>query len=428
MKLGIIGGSGLEKSNLLENLEEIDIGTPYGRPSSTIKKFLLNNTEIFMLSRHGHNHEITPTNVNNRANIHALKQLGCNYIIATTAVGSLREQIKPGDFVIANQFIDFTKSRNTTFFENFKEGIKHTSMAEPFSETLRQYLIESCEELNLRHHKIGSILTIEGPRFSTRAESYIFRKFAHVINMSTAPEAILANEAEIPYAVIAMSTDYDCWKKTEQPVTWEEIERVMKQNSGNVKKVLIKVIEKLSNQTLFSKDLQYIKNSIKSINNFPKPGIIYRDITSLMQNPEAMKKVINILVNRYKNKQIDIITGIESRGFIFGAILAEKLNISFVPIRKRGKLPRETESQEYDLEYGSDVIEIHKDAVKPGQKVLLIDDLLATGGTAEAAIKLIEKLNGEIIECTFVIELPDLNGKQKLGKYPVFSVVEFEGE
>lgn len=425
MKLGIIGGSGLEKSDLLENLEEVDIGTPYGKPSSTIKKGTIGDTEIFLLSRHGHNHEITPTNVNNRANIHALKQLGCNYILSTTAVGSLRDQIAPGDFVIANQFIDFTKSRNITFFDNFKEGIKHTSMAEPFSKTLRQYLIESCEELNLRHHKIGSILTIEGPRFSTRAESYMFRKFAHVINMSTAPEAILANEAEIKYAVIAMSTDYDCWKKTENPVTLEEIERVMKKNSNNVKKVLIKVIEKLIDKTIIKQDLDHIKNSIISIPNFPKPGIIYRDITSLMQNPKAMKKVIEIFVNQYKDKQIDIIAGIESRGFIFGAILAEKLNTSFVTIRKKGKLPRETESQEYELEYGTDKIEIHKDAIKPKQKVLLVDDLLATGGTSEAATKLIEKLGGEIVECAFVIELPELKGKEKLKKYSVFSIVEF---
>jgi len=213
MKIGIIGGSGLEKGDILQNIEELEINTPYGKPSSKIKKGILNGTEIYILSRHGINHEITPTNVNNKANIYALAQLGCEYIIATSAVGSLKESIKPGDFIIANQFIDFTKHRDITFFDDFKKGIKHTSLADPFSENLRQYLIDSCEELNLKNHKIGTIITIEGPRFSTRAESFMFKNFAHVINMSTAPEAILAKEAEVEYAVIAMSTDYDCWKK-----------------------------------------------------------------------------------------------------------------------------------------------------------------------------------------------------------------------
>ncbi len=428
MKIGIIGGSGLEKGDILQNLEELEVDTPYGAPSSKIKKGILKDIEIFILSRHGENHEITPTKVNNKANIHALSKLGCEYVIATTAVGSLRDRIEPGDFVIANQFIDFTKHRDTSFFEDFKQGIKHTSMAEPFSKFLRNYIIESCEELGLKHHKIGTILTIEGPRFSTRAESFMFQKFAHVINMSTAPEAILANEADIKYAVIAMSTDYDCWKKTEIPVTWNMVEERMKLNSENVKKLLIRVIEKISKQETSKRDIEIIKNSIKSIPNWPKPGIIFRDITSLMQDKEAMKKTIEILYNRYKDKQIEIVAGIESRGFIFGAILAEKLGCDFIPIRKKGKLPRETISEEYELEYGTDMVEIHRDAVKSGQKVLLVDDLIATGGTAQASCRLIEKLRGKLEECCFVIELTDLKGRDKLINWPVFSIVQFEGE
>ena len=138
MKIGIIGGSGLEKSNFLLSVEEIDIETPYGKTSSNIKKCVLNSTtEIYFLSRHGINHEITPTHVNNRANIYALAKLGCECILATTAVGSLRANIRPGNFVIANQFIDFTKNRKTTFFDDFKKGIKHTSLAEPFSSKLK---------------------------------------------------------------------------------------------------------------------------------------------------------------------------------------------------------------------------------------------------------------------------------------------------
>ena len=209
-KLGIIGGSGLEKSDILENIEEVEVETPYGNVK--LKKSSLHNIEIYLLSRHGENHEITPSRVNNQANIFALAKIGCKHVLATTAVGSLRDNIEPGDFVIVNQFMDFTKNRKTTFFEDFKQGVKHISMADPFSSFLRDYLIDTCTELNLKHHKIGTVLTIEGPRFSTRAESFFFKKHAHVINMSTAPEAILAREANLEYAVIAMSTDYDCWK------------------------------------------------------------------------------------------------------------------------------------------------------------------------------------------------------------------------
>lgn len=427
MKIGIIGGSGLEDSDLLQNVEEIEFETPYGKTSSTIKKGVLQNIEIYILLRHGPNHEITPSNVNNKANIYALAKLGCDYILATTAVGSLRSNIMPGDFVIANQFIDFTRHRQTTFFNEFKDGVKHTSLAEPFSDLLRQYLIESCEELNLRHSKIGTIFTIEGPRFSTRAESFMFQKFAHVINMSTAPEAILAREAGVEYAVIAMATDYDCWKKTEQPVTWEEIERVMKQNSGNVKRVLIKAIEKLSNQEPLKKDLEFIKSKIRTIPNFPKQGVMYRDVTTLFQDPNGIKKVVDIFYNKYKNNGVDIIAGIEARGFIIAGSLAERMGVSFVPIRKKGKLPHKTESQEYELEYGTDTVEIHRDAIQPGQRVLLIDDLIATGGTAQASCNLIEKLGGKIIGCGFLIDLPDLKGKEKISKYPIYSLVEFEG-
>ncbi len=251
MKIGIIGGSGLEKGDFLQNTEEVEVTTPYGNPSSKIKKGILNGTEIFILSRHGENHEITPTHVNNRTNIYALAKLGCTHILTTTAVGSLRNNIEPGDFVIANQFIDFTKHRPTTFYENFKDEIVHTNMSEPFSKDLRTHLIQTCEELNLKHHKIGTILTIEGPRFSTKAESFMFKQSAHIINMSTAPEAILANEAELEYATIAMVTDYDCWKKDAPPTTFEMIQQRMKQNSEKVKEILIKTIEKIANSKSF---------------------------------------------------------------------------------------------------------------------------------------------------------------------------------
>ncbi|MFC1682373.1 S-methyl-5'-thioadenosine phosphorylase [Nanoarchaeota archaeon] len=427
MKIGIIGGSGLEKGDVLRDVEEVAVETPYGMPSSVVKKGKLGDVEVYIISRHGLDHEITPSKVNNRANVLALKQLGCEFVLATTAVGSLRNNIQPGDFVIANQFIDFTKHRISTFYDDFLDGVKHTSMAEPFSDLLRSYLIESCFELGLNHHKIGTILTIEGPRFSTRAESFMFQKFAHVVNMSTAPEAVLAKEAGLEYAVVAMATDYDCWKKNEIPVSWEEIERVMNLNSENVKKILIKVIEKISSQDVSRKDIEFIRSSIRTIPHFPKTGIMFRDITTLLKNKEAMNKVVEVFVNRYRDEKIDVVCGIESRGFIFGAILAEKLGASFVPVRKPGKLPFETLRQDYKLEYGTDAVEIHKDAIVPGSNVLIVDDLLATGGTARATCDLIEKLGGKIIECAFVIELTDLNGREKLGR-EMFSVVGFGGE
>lgn len=428
IKVGIIGGSGLEKSDILENAEEIEIETPYGKPSAKIKKGFICGTEAYILSRHGENHEITPTNVNNRANIYALFKAGCRHILATTAVGSLKESIAPGDFVVANQFIDFTKHRKTSFFDDFSAGINHVSLAEPFSEKLRQYIIDSCDELGLRNHKIGTIVTIEGPRFSTRAESFMFREFAHVINMSTSPEAILAKEMGIDYAVIAMATDYDCWKKTEVPVTWEEVEKIMTRNSGNVKNVLTKVMQKISEGEFANRDMEIIKNKIRTIPHFPKKGVMFRDITTLFKDPEGMKKTFDIFYNRYKNKKIDVVVGIESRGFVVAGILAEKLGVGFVPVRKKGKLPGEKESQEYELEYGVDTVEIHTDSIRKGQKVLLVDDLIATGGTALASCQLIEKIGGEIIECCFIIELPDLNGRKKLAKYHAFSIVKFYGE
>ncbi len=254
MKIGIIGGSGLEKADVIQNLKDITVETPYG--DSKLKKGSLYGEEIYIISRHGENHEITPTHVNNRANIYALGKLGCKYILATTAVGSLQRWAEPGDFVIADQFIDFTKYRKTTFFEDFNKGVEHTSLADPFSEELRRYIIESCKDLELKSHPYGTIATIEGPRFSTRAESKMFRQFADVINMSTAPEAALAKEAGLEYAVIAMTTDYDCWKQREKPVTWDEIKRIMKQNSENVKKVLVKTIEKLSSAKRIKYDNQ----------------------------------------------------------------------------------------------------------------------------------------------------------------------------
>lgn len=171
-----------------------------------------------------------------------------------------------------------------------------------------------------------------------------------------------------------------------------------------------------------------LKSKIRTIPDWPKKGIMFRDITPLLQDKKAFKYVIDKFYERYKGKNIGVIVAIESRGFVFGAVLAYKLGCSFVPIRKEGKLPHKTMKQEYSLEYGNAVVEIHEDAIKQGDKVLIVDDLIATGGTISATIKLVELLGGKIIEIAFVIELIDLKGREKLKDYNVFSLVEFEGE
>lgn len=177
MKIGVIGGSGLDDPKFFEEKSEEEVITPYGAPSSPIKTGKISNVDVCLLARHGRKHTITPTHVNNRANIFALKKLGCSHILATTAVGSLREDIRPGDLVILNQLIDFTRHRDITFYENFEKGAEHISLADPFSEELRGKLIETALELQLAFHNTGTAITIEGPRFSTRAESDLFRRW-----------------------------------------------------------------------------------------------------------------------------------------------------------------------------------------------------------------------------------------------------------
>lgn len=247
-KIAVIGGSGLENPDIIQSPEERDSETPYGAPSSPLLCGSVNGIEVVVLSRHGKDHTIPPSQVNNRANVYALKNAGCTHILATTACGSLREDIRRGDLVIPDQLIDFTRHRKITFFEEFEPGImKHSPMADPFEKTLRELLISSACNIGLNIHEKGTMITIEGPRFSTRAESKMFRMWgADIINMSVAPEAILANELSIPYAVIAMSTDYDCWKEDEAPVSWEDVITVFNKNVTHVLKLLMEVIPRVS--------------------------------------------------------------------------------------------------------------------------------------------------------------------------------------
>ena len=245
--IGIIGGSGLDNPDILSNPKDYEPVTPYGEPSSPLKHGTIDGVRVVLLARHGREHTIPPTQVNYRANIAALKAAGCSHIIATTAVGSLREEIRRGDLVIVDQFIDFTKQRKMTYHESFEPHIPlHCAMADPYDSRLREILVDECRRLGYPFHDRGTVVTIEGPRFSTRAESNMFRILgADIINMSIATETILANEAGIPYAAVAMSTDYDCWRSDEEPVSWEAVLKVFKENAARVTSLLKGVIPKV---------------------------------------------------------------------------------------------------------------------------------------------------------------------------------------
>ena len=171
-----------------------------------------------------------------------------------------------------------------------------------------------------------------------------------------------------------------------------------------------------------------LKETIRSIPDWPIKGVIFRDLTTLMQNPLAFKESCDVLHDRYKDMDIDKIVGIDARGFVFGAVLAYKLGIGFIPVRKKGKLPWKTIQETYSLEYGEDTLEIHEDAVKKGEKIVIVDDLIATGGTVGATVKLVKKLGAQIIECAFIVELPELKGRDQIQDCKVFVITQFEGE
>lgn len=246
-RIGIIGGSGLDNPDILENAQDRSVSTRWGVPSAPLKLGQIGGVDVVLLARHGREHTLPPSQVNYRANIQALKDAGCTHLLASTAVGSLRLDIGRGHLVIIDQFIDFTKQRAMSFHESFAPHQPvHTPMADPFDTGLRAILNEACQRLGFDFHPTGTVLTIEGPRFSTRAESNMFRAWgADIINMSIATEAALANEAGLPYAAVAMSTDYDCWKTDEEPVTWDAILSVFNSNAQKVTQLLRDAIPRI---------------------------------------------------------------------------------------------------------------------------------------------------------------------------------------
>ncbi len=232
VRIGIIGGSGVY--GVFTPEKSVKVHTPYGLPSGNLEFGEINGVEVVFIPRHGKGHYIPPHRVNYRANIYALHSVGVERIIGISAVGSLQESFKPGDIVIPDQFIDFTKKREYTFYDGPK--VVHISTADPFCPQLRDIFIKTSKLLGFRTHEQGTYVCIEGPRFSTRAESRMFRQFADIIGMTLVPEAQLARELEMCYVNVSTITDYDVW--AEKPVTTEEVMRVMKENEEKIKKIL----------------------------------------------------------------------------------------------------------------------------------------------------------------------------------------------
>lgn len=281
-KVAIIGGSGLYDIEDPSNAEELNIVTPWGPTSDSILKTEQDGLEVYFLSRHGRGHLIGPSQINFRANIYALKFLGIDWIISVSAVGSLKEEIPPGTIVIPDQFIDFTKNRFNTFFD---EGIvAHVSMAKPVSENLSSVMVDSCKKLGFSYKEGGTYVCIEGPQFSSLAESNFYRSLgADIIGMTNMPEAKLAREAEICYSTLALSTDYDCWHEGHDSVTVDEVVSTMNNNVQNARMVISKVLGNIPEE----KD-EYIKNALQS-----------SIISSMDSITDESKEKLSAIIRRY---------------------------------------------------------------------------------------------------------------------------------
>lgn len=282
MKVGIIGGSGLYDLQALKNIEEIKLDTPFGLPSDAYTTGILYDIPVVFLPRHGKGHRISPTEIPFCANIWGLKKLGVTHLISVGAVGSLQEEIAPGHIVFPDQFIDLTRHRVSTFFRN---GIvAHSQFGDPVSENLTQILTKAAREVGATYHQGGTYICMEGPLFSTRAESNLYRSWgASVIGMTNAQEAKLAREAEMDFATIALATDYDCWHQTEEEVTIEQILKVMHDNIVIAKNILSKTLE------LMTADFPHRQKS----------SLQYSIITQKEFISEKSKQDLEIIIGKY---------------------------------------------------------------------------------------------------------------------------------
>jgi 5'-methylthioadenosine phosphorylase len=249
--LGVLGGSGLYDLPELTGLEEVAVDTPYGAPSDVVVRGRLGDTTLLFLPRHGRGHRIPPHGINFRANMCALKKLGATHLVSVSAVGSMKETITPGDFVVVDQYIDVTKRRVSTFFD---EVVAHVSFADPVCPALTAALAVAATSVHKRGergvHRGGTYVCIEGPQFSTRAESLVYRSWGvSVIGMTSMPEAKLAREAQLPFATLALATDYDCWHESEDEVTVEAVLGVMRENVETARRALVALVPSLPDPT-----------------------------------------------------------------------------------------------------------------------------------------------------------------------------------
>ncbi len=242
--LAVLGGSGMYEMQGLVDVEELAVDTPFGSPSDAVVRGRLGDTTLLFLPRHGRGHRIAPHQINARANVCALKMLGATHLVSVSAVGSMREAIAPGDFVVVDQFIDQTRKRSSTFFEDGVVG--HVAFADPVCKPLAAALADAAEKAQARVHRGGTYVCIEGPQFSSRAESALYRSWGtSVIGMTAMPEAKLAREAELPFALLALATDYDCWHETEDDVSVEAILAVMARNTATARRALAELSGRL---------------------------------------------------------------------------------------------------------------------------------------------------------------------------------------
>lgn len=281
-KIGVIGGSGLYEITGMTDIEEVDIATPFGKMSDTITIGKLEDVGIAFLPRHGKGHRIMPTELPSRANIYALKSLGVEHIIAINSAGSFKKEIKPGDLLIPDQLIDRTRNRVNTFFG---EGVvAHVSFAEPFCPELSKVLFESAKEAGADVHPKGTMVVMEGPAFSTRAESQLYKSWgADIIGMTALPEAKLAREAEICYAIIGCVTDYDSWWEPGKPVTVDVILEIMRQNIQTSKKIIKLAVSRISGK----RDCACARALETAI------------VTAPQSIPAATKKKLGLIIGRY---------------------------------------------------------------------------------------------------------------------------------
>jgi 5'-methylthioadenosine phosphorylase len=280
--LGVIGGSGLYNFPQLRDAKLIEVETPFGKPSAPLASGFINDKPVVFLARHGKGHHISPSEVNYRANIFALKQLGVNKVISISACGSLREDFAPGHIVIPDQVFDFSHKRARSFFG---EGlVAHISVADPFCPTLSDLLFLAVQNLGGIVHKGGTYITIEGPRFSTKAESHTFRTLGmSVIGMTAAPEVFLAREAELCYATMAHVTDYDVWHESEEPVTVEMVIETLQKNTALAQNTIVSLVDILAQQEECNCSTT-LKNAI---------------ITDRAMIPESTKSKLSLFINKY---------------------------------------------------------------------------------------------------------------------------------